>query len=123
MNGFAILLNAMVLTSLSAIDGISVVTNPVERSVVSMSQEASAAIPPVPSFLSDIPTPTPIAKRIAMLSIKAPPAFTRNRPIRLAAPWMSPPCMVAGQSRYPIPIRIPQIGSTATGSINALPNF
>ena len=27
-----------------------------------------------------------ITKRIAMLSIKAPPAFTRNRPIILAAP-------------------------------------
>lgn len=76
--------NARVFVALSAIDGMMVVTNPVERSVVSISQDASAAIPPVPSFFSDIPTPTPIAKRIAMLSIRAPPALTRNRPIRLA---------------------------------------
>ena len=33
------------------------------------------------------------------------------------------PCMVAGQSAYPIPIKIPQIGRQATGSINAFPNF
>lgn len=78
--------NARVFVALSAIDGMMVVTNPVERSVVSISQDASAAIPPVQSFFSDIPTPTPIAKRIAMLSIRAPPALTRNRPIRLAAP-------------------------------------
>lgn len=78
--------NARVFVALSAIDGMMVVTNPVERSVVSISQDASAAIPPVPSFFSYIPTPTPIAKRIAMLSIRAPPALTRNRPIRLAAP-------------------------------------
>ena len=80
------MLNARVLVALSAIEGIITVTNFVERSVVIISHEASAAIPPVPSFLSDIPTPTPITKRIAMLSIKAPPAFTRNRPIILAAP-------------------------------------
>ena len=55
--------NARVFVALSAIDGMMVVTNPVERSVVSISQDASAAIPPVPSFFSDIPTPTPIAKR------------------------------------------------------------
>ena len=41
-----------------------VVTNPVDRSVVSISQEARAAMAPVPSFFSDIPTPTPIANRI-----------------------------------------------------------
>ena len=76
-----------------------VVTNPVDRSVVSISQEARAAMAPVPSFFSDIPTPTPIANRIAMLSIKAPPAFTRNRPIRFAAPWISPPCIVAGHNQ------------------------
>ena len=75
-----------------------VVTNPVDRSVVSISQEARAAMAPVPSFFSDIPTPTPIANRIAMLSIKAPPAFTRNRPIRFAMPEISPPCIVAGHN-------------------------
>ena len=99
INGFAILLNARVLVALSATDGIIVVTTPVERSVVIINQEASAAIPPVPSFFSDIPTPTPIANRMAMLSIKAPPAFTKNRPIKFAAPWISPPCMVAGHSK------------------------
>ena len=99
MNGFAILSNARVLVWLSAIDGMMVETTPVERSVVIISQDARAAIPPVPSFFSDMPTPTPIANRIAMLSMRAPPAFTRNRPIRFAAPEMSPPCMVAGHSK------------------------
>ena len=104
-------------------DGMIVVTKPVERSVVSISHDARAAIPPVPSFFSDIPTPTPTAKRIAIWSISAAPAFTKNRPIRFAAPWISPPCIVAGHNQYPIPMRIPQIGSTATGSINAFPSF
>ena len=49
IKGFAILSNARVFVALSAIDGMMVVTNPVERSVVSISQDASAAIPPVPS--------------------------------------------------------------------------
>ena len=123
MNGFWILSNARVFVALSAISGIIVVTTPVERSVVIINQEASAAIPPVPSFFSDIPTPTPIAKRIAMLSIKAPPALTKNRPIKGTTPSISPPCMVAGHNKYPIPMRIPQIGNTATGSIKAFPNF
>ena len=123
MNGFWILSKASVFVALSAMDGMIVVTTPVERSVVIISQDARAAIPPVPSFFSDIPTPTPIAKRIAMLSIRAAPAFTRNRPIRFTAPEISPPCIVAGHSRYPIPIRIPQIGSTATGSMRAFPSF
>lgn len=39
------------------------------------------------------------------------------------APWMSPPCIAAGHNLYPIPMRIPQIGRIATGSINALPSF
>ena len=123
INGFAILSKASVFVALSAIEGMIVVTNPVERSVVIISHEARAAIPPVPSFFSDIPTPTPIAKRIAMLPIRASPAFTKNRPIRFAAPWMSPPCIAAGHNLYPIPMRIPQIGRIATGSINALPSF
>ena len=99
IKGFAILSNASVLVASSAMEGIMVVTNPVDRSVVSISQEARAAMAPVPSFFSDIPTPTPIANRIAMLSIKAPPAFTRNRPIRFATPWISPPCIVAGHNQ------------------------
>ena len=99
IKGFAILLNASVLVASSAMEGIMVVTNPVDRSVVSISQEARAAIAPVPSFFSDIPTPTPMANRIAMLSIKAPPAFTRNRPIRFATPEISPPCIVAGHNQ------------------------
>ena len=115
--------NASVFVALSAIDGMIVVTKSVDRSVVIISHEAKAAIPPVPSFFSDIPTPTPITKRMAMLSIKAPPALTKNRPIKLRTPSMSPPCMVAGHKKYPIPMRIPQIGSTATGSIKALPSF
>ena len=77
--GSAILSNASVFVALSAMDGMIVVTNPVERSVVIISHDARAAIPPVPSFFSDIPTPTPIAKRIAMLSIRAAPAFTKKQ--------------------------------------------
>ena len=79
-------MNASVLVALSAIDGINVVTTPVERSVVIISQDARAAIPPVPSFFSDIPTPTPIAKRIAMFSIRADPAFTKKNPIKFLRP-------------------------------------
>ena len=37
IKGFAILSNARVFVALSAIDGMMVVTNPVERSVVSIS--------------------------------------------------------------------------------------
>ena len=79
-------MNASVLVALSAIDGINVVTTPVERSVVIISQDARAAIPPVPSFFSDIPTPIPIAKRIAMFSIRADPAFTKKNPIKFFTP-------------------------------------
>ena len=68
IKGFTILSNARVFVALSAIDGMMVVTNPVERSVVSISQDASAAIPPVPSFFSDIPTPTPIAVKTTRLA-------------------------------------------------------
>ena len=123
MNGFAILLNAMVFTSLSAMDGISVVTNPVERSVVSMSQEARAAIPPVPSFLSDIPTPTPIAKRIAMLSIKAPPAFTRNRPIRLAAPGCHHPAWLQDRAGIRYPSGYHRSAAQLLGALTLYPTF
>ena len=80
MKGFAIFPNASIALSFSAIAGMMVVTTPVESRVVIISQEARAARPPVPSFLSDMPTPTPITNRIAMLSIKAPPAFTRKNP-------------------------------------------
>ena len=123
INGFAILSNASVLSAFSAIDGINVVTTPVESRLVIISQDASAASAAVPSLSSAIPTPTPMTNSHAILSIKAPPAFTRKNPISAFAPAMSPPCMVAGQSAYPIPIKIPQIGRQATGSINAFPNF
>ena len=99
MNGLAILLNASVLSALSAIDGNSVVTNPVLNSVVIISQEARAARPPVPSWSSDMPTPTPITNNSAILSIRAPPAFTRKIPIIGPIPVISPPCILAGQSK------------------------
>ena len=121
INGFAILSNASVLSAFSAIDGINVVTTPVESRLVIISQDASAASAAVPSLSSAIPTP--MTNSHAILSIKAPPAFTRKNPISAFAPVISPPCMVAGQSAYPIPIKIPQIGRQATGSINAFPNF
>ena len=108
---------------MSAIAGINVVTVPTERRFVIINHDANAARPAVPSLSSAIPTPTPITKRIAMLSIKAPPAFTRKKPIISTIPVTSPPCMVDGQSAYPIPIKIPQIGRHATGSIKAFPNF
>ena len=122
MNGFWILLNAIkfVVPSSSVL---ITETVPVDRRFVIISQEARAATPAVPSLSSAIPTPTPIAKRIAILSIRAPPALTRKNPICSTIPVMSPPCIVAEQSAYPIPIRIPQIGRQATGSIRALPNF
>ena len=41
-------------------------------------------------------TPTPIAKRIAMFSIRADPAFTKKNPIKFFIPSTSPPCIVAG---------------------------
>ena len=123
MNGFAILLNASVLVALSAIAGIKVVTTPVERRFVIINQDARAASAAVPSLSSAIPTPTPITNRIAMLSINAPPAFTRKNPIISRIPVTSPPCMVDGHNAYPIPIKIPQIGRQATGSINAFPSF
>ena len=123
INGFAILLNASTFVSFSAITGINVVTTPVERRFVIINHDAKAARAAVPSLSSAIPTPTPITKRIAMLSIKAPPAFTRKKPIISTIPETSPPCMVDGHSAYPIPIKIPQIGRHATGSINAFPNF
>ena len=45
MNGFSILSKASVFVALSAMDGMIVVTTPVERSVVIISQDARAAIP------------------------------------------------------------------------------
>ena len=105
-------------------DGILlVVTNPVANKVVIMNQDAIAATPPVPSLSSDIPTPTPITNKIAMLSIKAAPAFTRNKPSNCTKPVTSPPCMVEGHKAYPIPMSKPQSGRAATGNINDLPNF
>ena len=98
-------------------------TTPGFSSVVIIRYETIPARPPTPSLSSDIPRPTPIANKIAMLSIKAPPAFTRRKPIVCSRPTTSPPCIVEGHSQYPIPIRIPQIGRVATGSIKALPSF
>ena len=89
----------MVAFWFSAILGIIVVTNPVLNKVVIINQDANAATPPVPSLSSDIPTPTPITNKIAILSISAPPAFTRNNPINGTVPVISPPCIVAGQRR------------------------
>ena len=104
-------------------EGIRVVTVPTESRLVIISQDASAASADVPSWSSDIPTPTPITKRIAILSINAPPAFTRKKPSLGRKPTISPPCIVAGHNAYPIPIRIPHIGRHATGSIRDLPSF
>ncbi len=80
-------------------------------------------MPAVPSVSSAIPTPTPTANKIGILSTNAPPAFTKKKPNIFAKPLISPPCIVAGQRAYPIPIKIPQIGRHATGSIKAFPNF
>ena len=118
-----ILSNASVASAFFAIDGMIVVTTAVDNKFVIISHDAKAARPPVPSCFSAIPTPTPITNSNAMLSINAPPAFTRKNPIWFPIPVISPPCMVAGHSAYPIPIKIPQIGKHATGSINAFPNF
>ena len=111
------------MSTLSAIAGNRVVTKPVLNNVVIINHDASAARPPVPSLSSDIPTPTPITNNNAMLSINAPPAFTKKIPTNGPKPVISPPCILAGHKRYPIPIRIPQIGRHATGSIKAFPNF
>ena len=74
INGFAILSNANVEVS----DRVLITeTFAVESRFVIISQEASAERAAVPSLSSAIPTPIPIANRIAILSIKAPPAFTR----------------------------------------------
>ena len=123
INGFAIFPNARDLFTSSAIEGINAVTVPTASRFVIISQDASAARPAVPSWSSAIPTPTPITNRIAILSISAPPAFTRKKPTRFRNPFISPPCIVDGHSAYPIPIRIPQIGRHATGSIRDLPSF
>ena len=123
INGLAIAENASVLLAFSATEGINVVTVPTESRLVIISHEASAARPEVPSWSSDIPTPTPITNRIDILSINAPPAFTRKKPNLFKNPTISPPCIVAGQHAYPIPIKIPQIGRHATGSIRDLPSF
>ena len=98
MKGLAILSNASTLLALSAIAGRMVVTNPVDSSVVIINQDTSAAKPPVPSFFSDMPTPTPSTNNSAMLSIRAAPAFTKNSPNSCKDPVTSPPCMVAGHS-------------------------
>ena len=123
INGLTILSKAIVLTAFSAIDGMIVVTKPVPRSVVIISHDTRAASPPVPSWSSAIPTPTPITKSSAMWSINAAPAFTKNKPKSIFAPVISPPCIVAGHSMYPIPIKRPHNGRTATGSMRALPSF
>ena len=123
MNGLAILLKASSLTVSPATDGIIVVTKPVFNNVVIMSHDTKAATPPVPSLSSDIPTPTPITKRIAMLSITAAPALTRNNPSNCTKPVTSPPCIVDGHKAYPIPMSKPQSGRHATGNIKDLPNF
>ena len=88
--------NANVLLAFSAIAGIIVVTNPVFNNVVIISHDANAATPPVPSLSLDKPTPTPITNKSAILSIKAPPALTKNKPIKGITPLISPPCIAPG---------------------------
>ena len=65
INGFSILLNAINATVPSS-SVLRTDTTPVERRFVIISHDASAARPAVPSWSSDIPTPTPIAKRSAI---------------------------------------------------------
>ena len=120
MNGLAILLNAIVVISSNVM---IVLTVPTASKLVIMSHDTNAANAPVPSWSSVIPTPIPIANSQAMLSMTAPPALTRKKPICCTRPTTSPPCIVDGHNAYPRPIKIPQIGRHATGSINALPNF
>ena len=61
-------------------------TAPEDNTVVITNQDTRPARPAEPSLSSDIPIPTPIAKRIAMLSIRAPPAFKRIAATILLAP-------------------------------------
>ena len=123
MKGFSVLANAKSVSSPAENTSKNGFTLSGLSSVVIISQEASAASAEVPSLSSAIPTPTPTAKRIAMLSISALPAFTKNIPAIGMNPAASPPCIVAGHIRYPRPINMPHNGRQATGSIIALPSF
>ena len=123
MKGFSILPNARRVSSPTENSSRNGFTLSGLSSVVIMSQEASAASADVPSLSSAIPTPTPTANRIAMLSISALPAFTRNIPSIGIKPAASPPCIVEGHIKYPSPINMPHSGRQATGSMIALPSF
>ena len=57
-----------------------------DNNVVIINHDTSAARPPVPSLSSDIPTPTPIANKIPMLSMIDPPALIKKAAIALLAP-------------------------------------
>ena len=54
--------------------------------VCTVSQEIIAARAEVPSWSLDMPMATPRAKRIAMLSMRMPPALMSSRAARLLAP-------------------------------------
>ena len=92
------LANAIIEFWFSSIDGIMDVTVSTESNVVINSHEASAETAPVPSLSFDIPTPTPITNKSAMLLINADPAFTKKKPNKFQKPDISPPCIVAGHS-------------------------
>ena len=78
INGFAILLKAS--WSISLISTILLAESKL-KTVVKTSHDTNAATPAVPSFFFAIPTPTPIANKIPMLFIRAPPAVVKNKPI------------------------------------------
>ena len=79
INGFAILLNAIASTSLISI---ILLAESRLKTVVKINHDTSAATPAVPSFFFAIPTPTPMANKIPILLIKAPPAVVKNNPTR-----------------------------------------
>ena len=79
MNWLPIFANAGLTAS--APTPVRVATVPVARRLVIINQDTRPARPAVPSLSSAIPTATPIANSQDMLSIRAPPAFTRKNPM------------------------------------------
>ena len=65
---------------------LSIATTAGDNNVVIINHETRPARPAVPSLSSDIPTATPIANKIPMLSINDPPALIKNAAPALFAP-------------------------------------
>ena len=92
-------------------------TAPGDNKVVTTKKETNPARAADPFLSLDIPNATPIANRIGILSIIAPPDL-----IKKAANTLSPP-HPTGSIQYPKPNNIAAAGRTATGTISALPLF